>query len=79
MKNFLQAYGLYSQMSLADPNLAKLIKPDDFIKELAFTYDIDISSIGGFSDSLTKQTEDLMNIVQQMTGAGTAPSPLDTL
>jgi hypothetical protein len=31
---------------MADPELKKLIKPDDFIKELAYTYDIDISSIG---------------------------------
>jgi hypothetical protein len=46
MNNFLKAYSLYSQMSLADPNLAKLIKPDDFIKELAFTYDVDINAIG---------------------------------
>lgn len=46
MTQFLNAYAQYSQMSLADPNLAKLIKPDDFIKELAFTYDIDINAIG---------------------------------
>jgi hypothetical protein len=45
MNKFLESYSLYSQMSLADPNLAKLIKPDDMIKELAYTYDVDIQSI----------------------------------
>ena len=45
MQQFLKADATYSQLSLSDPNLAKLIKPDDFIKELAFTYDIDISAI----------------------------------
>jgi len=45
MNKFLQDYSLYSQMSLQDPNLAKVLKPDDFIKELAYTYDIDLSSI----------------------------------
>jgi len=46
MKEFLNAYAQYSQMSVADPNLAKMLPPDDFIKELAFTYDIDLSAIG---------------------------------
>lgn len=68
MKNFLNAYAQYSQMSLADPNLSKIIKPDDFIKELAFTYDVDINSIGGFQDSLAKQEEQIMSIVRQISG-----------
>jgi len=46
MNNFLKDYQLYSQMSMTDPNLAKVLKPDDFIRELAFTYDVDINSIG---------------------------------
>lgn len=73
MKNFLNAYAQYSQMSLADPNLAKYIKPDDFIKELAFTYDIDISSIGWLPDSLSKQKDELMSIVRQMAGVEQNP------
>lgn len=68
MQHFLQDFNLYSQMSLADPNLAKMIKPDDFIKELAFTYDIDLSAVGGFSDSLSKQWDELMSKVQEMGG-----------
>jgi len=68
MKNFLNAYAQYSQISLADPNIAKIIKPDDFIKELAFTYDIDISSIGGFEDSYAKQWDELMSKVNEMGG-----------
>jgi len=68
MTKFLKDYALYSQMSLSDPNLAKIIKPDDFIKELAFTYDIDISAIGGFSDSITKERDTLMATVRQMAG-----------
>jgi len=69
MNKFLTDYNLYSQMSLADPNLAKLLKPDDFIKELAFTYDIDLSSIWGFADSITKQKEEIMSIARKMAWA----------
>lgn len=73
MKEFLNAYAQYSQMSVADPNLAKMLPPDDFIKELAFTYDIDISAIGGFSDSISKQWDELMAKVQE--SAGNVPMP----
>jgi hypothetical protein len=76
MNNFLKAYSLYSQMSLADPNLAKLIKPDDFIKELAFTYDVDINAIGWFSDSISKQKDQIMSLVRQMAGVEEWQSPL---
>lgn len=73
MKEFLAAYAQYSQMSLSDPNLAKMMPPDDFIKELAFTYDIDISAIGGLSDSVSKQWDELMAKVQE--SAGNVPIP----
>jgi hypothetical protein len=76
MSKFLKDYSLYSQMSLADPNLTKLLKPDDFIKELAYTYDISLDSIGGFEDSITKQADEIMSMVRQMAGAEEAPSPL---
>ena len=46
MMKFLQAYTTYSQLSMADQNIAKIIKPDDFIKELAFTFDVDINAVG---------------------------------
>lgn len=65
MKQFLESYNLYSQMSLADPNLAKILKPDDFLKELALTYNVDIAAIGGFEDSVTKQWNELMGKIQE--------------
>lgn len=77
MTNFLKDYAMYSQMSMADPNLTKLIKPDDFIKELAFTYDIDINAIGWFADSISKQADEVMSIVRQMSGAEQSPWALD--
>jgi hypothetical protein len=46
MKNFLTDYSLYSQMSLADSSLAKMLPPDDFIKELAYVYDVNLDAIG---------------------------------
>ena len=46
MQKFLQDFNTYSMISLQNPELAKIIKPEDFIKEIAFTYDVDISSIG---------------------------------
>jgi hypothetical protein len=49
MKKFLQDFAMYSQIAIQNPDLVKVIKPDEFIKQLAFTYDIDVTSIGGFS------------------------------
>jgi hypothetical protein len=49
--------------------LAKVLKPDDFIKELAYTYDIDLSSIGWFADSITKQKDELLSMVRKMAWA----------
>lgn len=78
MTNFLKWYAMYAQLA-QDPNLSKILKPDDFIKELAYTYDIDISSIGGFSDSITKEKEKLMGIVKQMAWVEEWQSPLASI
>ncbi len=66
MNKFLTDLWLYTQMSMQNPDLAKILKPDDYIKQLAFTYDVDINSIWWFSDSISKQADELMKIVQQM-------------
>lgn len=76
MKNFLNAVAQYSNLSVADPNLAKILPPDDFFRELAFTHDVDLDSIGGFADSVTKQKEQLLSVVRQMAGAEEAPGAL---
>lgn len=67
MKRFLQDFNLYNQTVMASPDLKEVLKPDDFIKELAFTYDVDLSSIWWFADSITKQADEVMAIVRKMT------------
>ena len=68
MNKFLNDFNTYSMISIQNPELAKIIKPDDFIKELAFTYDIDISSIGGFADSYSKQWDEMMAKMNESVG-----------
>jgi len=46
MNKFLTDFATYSQIAMTNPELTKVIKPADFIKQLAFTYDIDVSAIG---------------------------------
>ena len=69
MTNFLKWYSMYQQMAMQDPTMSKIMKPDDFVRQLAFTYDIDINSVWWFSDSLVKEKEKLMTMVRQMAGA----------
>lgn len=52
-----------------NPALAQAIKVEDFIKQAAIDYDIDIDSIGGFKDDVSHQAEDLLSKVRQMVGA----------
>lgn len=68
MNKFLNDFSLYSQVSMASPDLAKIIKPDDFIKQLAYTYNIDINAIGGMQDSYGKQYDELMNKYRESQG-----------
>lgn len=66
MNKFLTDFSLYSQLSLQNPELTKVLPTDDFIKELAFTHNIDIASIWWFADSISKEKDKLMKVVQQM-------------
>jgi hypothetical protein len=61
-----------------NPALSNVIKVDDFIKQSAMDYDIDIGSIGGFKDDVSHQANDLLSKVRQMVGAegeGGLPDP----
>ena len=81
MKNFLTWYQMYVSIMSQDPTgqIAKVLKPDDFIKELAYTYDIDVNSIWGFADSITKKKEELMSIVRKIAGAEEDQGALNSL
>lgn len=76
MKKFLESYNIYSQMKAVDPDLAQALKPDDFIKELAFTYDVDLDAVGGFEDSITKQWDQLMEKFREANGNVAPPPPM---
>jgi hypothetical protein len=68
MNKFLNDFSLYANVSTMSPDLAKVIKPDDFIKQLAYTYNIDINSIGGMQDSYGKQYDELMSKYRESQG-----------
>lgn len=68
MNKFLTDFSTYSQVAMQNPELSKVLKPNEFIKQLAFTYDVDISSIGWFSDSISKEWEELQSKVASASG-----------
>lgn len=45
LKQFLTDYQLYSAIKAADPEISKVLPVDDFIRELAFTHDVDVSAV----------------------------------
>lgn len=45
MKNFLMDYQTYSAIKANDPEITKVLPPDDLIRELAFTHDVDVAAV----------------------------------
>jgi len=54
-----------------NPALWQTLKVEEFIKQAAFDYDVDLDSIGGFKDSLSNEKETLMKQIRAMTGVDT--------
>lgn len=70
MNKFLNDFNLYNQTVMWSPELKNVLKPDDFIKQLANTYDIDLKSIWWFEDSISKEWEKIDKIIMQMWWVG---------
>jgi hypothetical protein len=53
-----------------------MLPPDDFIKELAYVYDVNLDAIGWFQDSISKQKDKLLETVRQMAWVWEDKGPL---